>query len=57
MLDLMEDIANALDQFDFDRGIECDDPEDDECYEEAYRELGEDQDKAIEKIQEVTYVC
>ena len=53
MLDLMEDIADALDQFDFDRGIECDDPEDDECYEEAYRELGEDQDEAIEKIQEV----
>jgi hypothetical protein len=53
MLDLMEDIASALGQFDFDRGIECDDPEDDECYKEAYRELGEDQDEAIEKIQEV----
>ena len=53
MLNLMEDIASALSRFDFDRGIECDDPEDDECYDEAYWKLGKDQDKAIEKIREV----
>jgi hypothetical protein len=52
MIDVMDGIADALSEIDFDRAIECDE-DDDECFDRAYQELGKDQDKAIALMHDV----
>jgi len=53
MIDIMDDIGDALSEIDFDRAIECDDEDDDECFDRAYHELGKDQDRAIDLMYSV----
>jgi len=52
MMNIVDSIDNALNNIDLDKTIECDE-DDDECFDEAYKELGEEQDRIIDLMHDV----